>query len=99
VQEVYKTLPWVENDDKTKIAKVLETFERFCSPQKNILCERYGFWTLHQEENEPTNACLTRLKLKINLCVYDKGGWTPAIESKLTQDQFIFSLRDDALKE
>jgi len=58
-REVYKTLPWATDEDKTKFTKVLEGFDRYCSPQKNILYERYGFWTLRQEEDEPIDAYLT----------------------------------------
>jgi len=42
-REVYKTLPWATDADKTKFAKVLEAFDSYCSPQKNILYERYSF--------------------------------------------------------
>ena len=42
-REVYKTLTWTEDDDKNKFDKVLEAFERFCSPQKNIPYKRHGF--------------------------------------------------------
>ena len=38
-REVYKTLSWAEDEDRNKFDKVLEAFERFCSPQKNI-CDR-----------------------------------------------------------
>jgi len=87
-REIYKTLPWAENDDKTKFAKVLEAFEWFCFPQKNILYERYGFWTLHQED-EPIDVYLTRLKLKIDLCEYNKEGWIPAVKTELTGDPSV----------
>lgn len=59
-REVYKTLTWTEDGDKDKFDKVLEAFERFCSPQKNILYERHGFWSLYQEEGEAIDAYVTR---------------------------------------
>ena len=63
-REVYKTLAWAVDGDKDKFDKVVEAFERFCSPQKNILYERHGFWSLHQQEGEAIDAYVTRLKLK-----------------------------------
>ena len=42
---VYKTLPWSAEglgDDK-KFDKVLEAFERFCTPQKNIFTNNMDF--------------------------------------------------------
>ena len=34
-REVFKTLPWAAVGDDQKFDKVLEAFERFCTPQKN----------------------------------------------------------------
>jgi len=36
-REVQKTLAWAADGDKDNFDKVLEGFEQFCSPQKNIL--------------------------------------------------------------
>ena len=82
-----------------KFDKVLEAFEQFCAPQKNILYECHGFWSSHQEEGEAIDAYITRLKLRIDSCEYDKTGWPPAVKLELTRDKFIFGLLDDALKE
>jgi len=93
-REVFKTLPWTAVGDDKKFDKVLEAFENFCSPQKNILYERYGFWTLQQDDDELIDAYLTRLKLKIDDCEYNT-----AVKTELTRDKFVFGLRDDSLKE
>jgi len=99
VREVYKTLAWATEGDKDKFDKVLETFERFCSPQKNILYECCGFWSLHQEEGKTIDAYMMRLKLKIDSCEYDKTGWPAAVKAEMTRDKFVFGLIDDVLKE
>ena len=98
-REVFKTLPWTEDEDRNKFDKVLQAFEQFCSSQRNILYERYGFWSLHQEEGETVDAYLTRLKLKIDNCEYDKTGWPSAVKTEITRDKFVFGLIDDVLKE
>ena len=67
--------------------------------QKNILYEQREFWSLHQEEGEAIDAYVTRLKLKIDSCEYDKTGWLPAVKAEMTRDKFIFGLTDDSLKE
>ena len=92
-REVYKTLPWSAEGDDKKFDKVLEAFERFCTPQKNILYERHGFWSMRQDEGETVDSYL---KLKIE---YDKTGWPPAVKNEMTQDKFIFGLFDDGVKE
>ena len=98
-RELYKTLAWAADGDKDKFDKVVEAFECFCSPQKNILYERHGFWSLHQQEGEAIDAYVTRLKLKSDSCEYDKEGWPAAVKLELTRDKFVFGLLDDALKE
>jgi len=58
-REVFKTLPWATAGNDKKFDKVLEASENFCSPQKNILYERCGFWMLQQEEDKLIDAYLT----------------------------------------
>ena len=98
-QELYKTLPWAAEGDDKKFDKVLEAFERFCSPQKNILYKRHGFWSMRQDDGESVDSYLTRLKLKVDYCEYDKMGWPLAVRNEMTRDKFVFSLIDDRLKE
>ena len=84
---------------RTNSIKVIEAFQKYCSPHKNILYGRYGFWSLHQEDQEPIDAYLTRLKIKIDMCEYVKEGWPPAVREELTRNKFVFRLIDDNLKE
>ena len=98
-REVYKTLQWDSEGDQNKFNKVIEAFQKYCSPRKNILYERYGFWSLHQEDDESIDAYLTRIKIKIDMCEYTKEGWPQAVRQELTRDKFVFGLIDDTLKE
>ena len=36
-RDVYKTLPWRTEGDQDKFDKVIEAFQRYCAPRKNIL--------------------------------------------------------------
>ena len=98
-REIYKTLPWTSEGDANKFDKVLEAFQNYCSPRKNIIYERYTFWSLRQEEGESIDAYLTRLKVKIDTCEYNKEGWPTAVRQELIRDKFVFGLTDDSLKE
>ena len=49
-RNVYKTFEWIADGDQSTFDKVLEAFQRYCSPCKNIIYERYGFWTIEQED-------------------------------------------------
>ena len=54
---------------------------------------------MQQEDGESVNSYLTRLKLKIDYCEYDKSGWPAAVKNELTRDKFVFGLIDDGLQE
>ena len=78
-QEIYKTLLWASAGDADNFDKVLKAFRNYCSLRKNIVYERYTFWSLQQEEGESIDSYLTRLKLKIDTCEYSKEGWPAAV--------------------
>ena len=42
---IYNTFDWSDEDEKTKISKVLEKFENYCTPKRNLTYERYKFNT------------------------------------------------------
>ena len=42
--EVYNTFQWDEDDDNTKVVKIMEKFERYCNPRKNLTFERHSFF-------------------------------------------------------
>ena len=98
-REIYKTLPWANAGEEEKFDKVCEAFQNYCSPRKNIIYDRYTFWSLQQEEGESINAYLTRFKVKIDMCEYNKEGWPAAVRQELIRDKFVFGLIDDSLKE
>ena len=49
--EVFNTFQFPEGDEK-KLNKVLEQFERYCNPRKNVVFERYQFWQITQKDSE-----------------------------------------------
>ena len=67
--------------------------------EKNILYERHDLWSMRQDDGESVDSYLTRLKLKVDYCEYDKTGWPLAVRNEMTRDKFVFGLIDDGLKE
>ena len=98
-RKIYKTLQWTADGDANKFDKVCEAFQSYCSPCKNIIYERYTFWSLRQDEGESIDAYVTRLKVKIDMCEYNKEGWPAAVRQELIRDKFVIGLTDDSLKE
>ena len=58
-----------------------------------------GFWNLHQLEEETFDAYLTRLKIKVDSCNYNKKGWPPTEHLEMLHDRFAFGLLVTTLKE
>ena len=41
------------DDNRSRLPGVLDKFERYFHPHRNILFEWYVFWSLEQTKNEP----------------------------------------------
>jgi len=50
-------------------------------------------------EGESVDAYLTRLKVKIDACEYNKDNWPAAVCLEMLHDRFVFGLLDNSLKE
>ena len=94
--EIYKTFHWDDEGDAMKFDKV---FKEYSMPCRNILYECHKFWSLEQEEGETIHAYVTRLKIQVDHCDYQKEGWPSAIQTEMIRDKFVFGLNDDNLKE
>lgn len=98
-REVYKTLQWAAVGDDKKFTKVITAFQAYCELQKNILYERHSFLNLQQLEGGSIDGYLTRLKIKIEACEYNKEDWPVAAWLEMLRDKFVFGLLDDSLIE
>ena len=67
--------------------------------RRNILYECHKFCSLKQEGGETVHAYITRLKIQVDYCDYQKEGWPSAIKTVIITDKFIFDLNGDNLKE
>ena len=61
-REVYSTFTWDHAGDATKINKVLEKFQSYCQPRRNIPFERYKFNRRIQEAGESYDQYRTALR-------------------------------------
>ncbi|KAK9687929.1 hypothetical protein QE152_g35916 [Popillia japonica] len=67
-QEVMDNFAFTSTDDAGKFDKVMEKFEEFCVPQKNLTVESFNFFAVHQRENEPFESFLMELQTKAASC-------------------------------
>jgi Arc/MetJ-type ribon-helix-helix transcriptional regulator len=89
--EVFNTFEFSAGDDK-KLDKVIEQFERYCNPRKNVVFERYQFWKITQRDSETVDQFVTRLKNKVKSCEYTSV-------DDMVRDKFVFSIQDLTVKE
>ena len=68
--EIHDTFTYENEEDSKKIDKVLEAFDRYCNPRKNILHARFLFYTRKQKENESYDSFLTDCKTLIKDCEF-----------------------------
>ena len=83
--EVFNTFKFAEGDAK-KLDKVLEQFERYCNPRKNVVFERHQFWQITQKDSETMDQFVTSLKNKVKSCEY----LLPVDD--MLRDKFVFSI-------
>ena len=89
--EVFNTFQFAEGD-ANKLDKVLEKFEQYCNPRKNVVFERHQFWQITQKDSETVDQFVTRLK-NVKSCEYP-----PPVDDML-RDKFVFSIRNLQVKE
>ena len=61
-REIYDTLTFDVADDNMKLDKILEKFEAYLAPRKNITYSRYKFLTYRQEEGQSFSKYLTAIR-------------------------------------
>ena len=68
--EVYNTFSWPTADDKNKVDKIMEKFDQYCNPRKNVTWERHKFNTRNQQPGETIDQYVTDLKTKAQTCEF-----------------------------
>ena len=91
--DVYNAFEWSAPEDSTKIANVLQKFEEYCNPKKNIPYERYLFNSRMQKTDESIDDYVTQLRLLADNCEFSQ------LKDSLIRDMIIFGTNDGKLKE
>lgn len=89
---IYNTFD-LDEGNKKKIDKVLDAFNQYCAPRKNLVYEQSVFFTCSQEENETIDHFLTRLKSLASSCEFDSQ-----LKQMITL-RLVLGINDKVLKE
>ena len=88
--EVYNGLPF-EEDDKSKISKVIELMQKYCIGQTNVIYERYRFNNRVQEEGESIDSYTTSLRALAQTCNF------ATFTDELIRDRIVCGIRDNGV--
>ena len=92
--EVYNTLKLTE-EQKRNHKEILNELEKFMSPKKNIVYERFLFYSRKQEENELFDHFLTDLKKLSKTCEFGDSD----IVDSMIRDRVVLGIRSRELQE
>ena len=94
-RDVYSTFTdWTTDGDEAKIEPVLEKFEAYCMPRKNVPFERYRFNRRMQEPGESYDQYKTALRKLAEGCEFSTI--TP---EEILRDRLIFGISDTKVRE
>ena len=89
--EIYNTFVWEHEGDERKIVKIMEKFQAYCEPRKNITWERHVFNTCNQEVGETIDQYVTKLKTKARSCEFS------ALKDSLIRDRIVCGIHSDKI--
>ena len=88
--EVYNTFQW--DEDNTKVEKIMEKFERYCNPRKNLTFERHSFFSRNQLKGESIDAYVTDLRNKASRCEFAE------LKDGLIRDRIVCGVNSDTVR-
>ena len=92
-REIYNCFTFESNDDKMKFSKILEKFDEYCNPRKNLTFLRYKFFTCRQKESESFDGFVTQLKKLSADCEIGE------LKDSLIRDVIIIGVSGNRLRE
>ena len=69
-REVYGTFDYAEEGDNKKLDVVMDKFEAYCKPKKNITISRHKFFTHKQKDGQSFSDFVTALKRLSDECEF-----------------------------
>lgn len=89
--DVYNTFTFNEHE-KENFDCLLDKFETYCSPKKNVVFERFKFYKIRQEEGQEFGQFVKNLKLAAKSCEF--------LESdNMIRDRIVLGINDRGTQE
>jgi hypothetical protein len=90
--EVYNTFQWDTAGDDVKVDKIMEKFERYCNPRKNLTLDKHSFFTRNQQEDETVDTYVTELRNKASRCKFAD------LKDGLIRDRIVCVITNDSVR-
>lgn len=90
---IFNTFKPSENKDIRKFDNVMEMFNDYCMPKKNVVFERFKFFSCTQQEGQQIDNYLTELKTLASTCSFGNQ------ENDLIRDRLVLGIREKCLLE
>lgn len=90
--EIFNTFTFDNDDDKKKLKPIMDKFESYCNPRKNLTYERHIFNTRIQQTGETIDAYVTDLKNKAALCEFG------TLKESLIRDRIVCGVKSDEVR-
>ncbi|PIK56894.1 hypothetical protein BSL78_06220 [Apostichopus japonicus] len=89
---IYNTLSYDTGDDK-KLDVVMQKFETYCTPKRNITYERHRFFTCLPQSDDTIDQYITELRTRAKTCEFG------TLCDSLIRDRIVCGIHDNALRE
>ena len=89
--EIYNTFTWDKDGDDKNVPAIMEEFEAYCNPQKNVTWERHLFNTRNQQSGETIDQYVTDLRTKAKTCEFG------TLTDSLIRDRIVGGIINDSM--
>ncbi|UYV61543.1 K02A2.6-like [Cordylochernes scorpioides] len=90
--EVFNTFH-LKEDEAENFDLVINKFDDFCEPKKNVIFERFKFFSATQKDGESIDSFITELKGLSSSCEFESQ------KDSLIRDRIVYGIQDKALQE
>jgi len=91
--ELFNTFKFNAANDQISLNEVIQKFEEYCEPLKNITFERYQFLSRKQLHEESFDEFISALHALITSCEYGD------MQDTMMKDAIVLGIADDQLRE
>lgn len=91
--EAYNTFQFASDSEKGNLKAVLEKFEQYCAPRKNVVYERFKFFSIVQKSGQTFEQFFLELKRASQTCEFSDQ------TESLVRDRIVLGISDKNTQE